>query len=366
MPKDELDKNTFLNLLKEFKNLPHAKQKLTFMEVSGYPHYENVCSNILAFYLDPMQEHGLNDLFVVAILRIFNRNCSTKVKIVNREYSTTSGRLDILVQGEEFTIAIENKIFHWLANDLDDYADSVANFNNKSENNIKIVLGLTDIKKPEMLRGGFVGCTYKRLWKEIEEILYLYRDKASPKWITYLLDFMETTNNLLGGSVEIKETDRFFIDHDEQILLLNKERDEFLKRLYKRIPVLFDLMKNIPEEIFLENKPFLYSVDRIVFNFKKYQNNIQLAFDLYLDPKGWSLVLFGRGPASSVYLQKVVRHPSLEGRMKNIEINDKRYFVKKWPLEEDLILIREDIFQWLHVVNGFNVVNENFISHESI
>lgn len=363
MSKDGFDKNIFLNLLKEFKNLPHAKQKLTFMEVSGYPQYENVCSNILAFYLDPRQEHGLNDLFVVAILRIFNKSCSTKVKLVTREYPTTSGRLDIVVEGDEFTIAIENKIFHWLANDLDDYAASIVNCNNKYENNIKIVLGLTDIKKPELLRGGFVGCTYARLWKEIEEILDLYRDKANPKWITYLLDFIETTNNLLGGSVEIKETDRFFIDHEEEILLLNKERDEFIKRLYKRIPILFDLMQNIPEEVFLENKPFIYSVDRIVFNFRKYQDNIQLAFDLCLDPKGWSLLLFGRGAASSVYLQKVVRQSFFEGRMKNIEVKDKRYFVKKWSLEEDLFLIKEDVLQWLHVVNK---VNENIFSHNGI
>lgn len=81
----------FLNLLALFKTLPHEKQNLTFMDVSGYPHYENVCSNILAFYLDPTQEHDLKDLFISAILKLKGIECSTKVRKVTREHSGYSG-----------------------------------------------------------------------------------------------------------------------------------------------------------------------------------------------------------------------------------------------------------------------------------
>jgi hypothetical protein len=38
----------FEALLDEFRKLPPAVSRLpTLMEVAGYPHYENVCSNIL-------------------------------------------------------------------------------------------------------------------------------------------------------------------------------------------------------------------------------------------------------------------------------------------------------------------------------
>ena len=41
-------------LLNEFARLPpHEDRPLTFMEIAGYPHYENVCSNTLAYFLDP-------------------------------------------------------------------------------------------------------------------------------------------------------------------------------------------------------------------------------------------------------------------------------------------------------------------------
>ena len=45
-------------LLELHKLSPSPPRNLTFMQIAGYPHYENVCSNILAFYLDPAEEHG--------------------------------------------------------------------------------------------------------------------------------------------------------------------------------------------------------------------------------------------------------------------------------------------------------------------
>ncbi len=60
----------YLKLLLAFRALPETKRSRTFMEVSGYPHYENVCSNILRFYLDPTAEHGLSDLLLSAFLKM--------------------------------------------------------------------------------------------------------------------------------------------------------------------------------------------------------------------------------------------------------------------------------------------------------
>ena len=35
----------------------HTKRE-TFLEVCGYPNYENVSSNILAFFIDVEEQHG--------------------------------------------------------------------------------------------------------------------------------------------------------------------------------------------------------------------------------------------------------------------------------------------------------------------
>ena len=40
-------------LLDDFRELPgRVDRPRTFMEIASYPHYENVCSNILAFFMD--------------------------------------------------------------------------------------------------------------------------------------------------------------------------------------------------------------------------------------------------------------------------------------------------------------------------
>ena len=59
-------------LLDEFRQeVPRRPERLpTFMEVAGYPHYENVCSNILAFFFDPSKPHGLGTLFLDALARV--------------------------------------------------------------------------------------------------------------------------------------------------------------------------------------------------------------------------------------------------------------------------------------------------------
>jgi len=61
---------SYLKLLLDFRALPEAKRNRTFMEVSGYPHYENVCTNILRFYFDPDGDHGLGDLLISAFIRM--------------------------------------------------------------------------------------------------------------------------------------------------------------------------------------------------------------------------------------------------------------------------------------------------------
>ena len=58
----------FKTLLAAFKKLPPTLQRdPTTLEISGYPHLEDVYSNILAFFLDPRREHGFGQNFLEGI-----------------------------------------------------------------------------------------------------------------------------------------------------------------------------------------------------------------------------------------------------------------------------------------------------------
>src|SRR5206468_2456342 len=60
---------TFQNLLLEFQRLLPLKRKpRTLLEISRFPRSELACSNILAFFLDPNEEHGLGDIVLNSLL----------------------------------------------------------------------------------------------------------------------------------------------------------------------------------------------------------------------------------------------------------------------------------------------------------
>ena len=126
------DADAAQTLLDEFSKQvpPRPERPPTLMEISGYPHYENVCSNILAFFLDPGNPHGLGTLFLDALVQaggIGEQGGEIGVNIqIRREETTRKGnRIDILIQSESHAIVIENKIFHEIGNPFEDYIKHV-------------------------------------------------------------------------------------------------------------------------------------------------------------------------------------------------------------------------------------------------
>lgn len=351
---DDGNEKGFLKLLLAFNSLPLTKSRPTFMEVSGYPHYENVCSNILKFYFDTTAEHGLKDLLLSAFLRMAGKESVIPGAVtVSREYpSTNQTRIDLVIKGESFVIAIENKIFHWVANDLDGYASTVDSLAKGEQFVIKTVLGLHPIK--DTLKGGFVSFTYDKLWREVRNQLGYYITQANPKWVTYLLDFMETTTNLAGQNMELKQADQFFIEHNDAIETMLTERKAFLSRLTYKISILIDMIKETTEATALDIPPFLYGKDvkdRLVLNFKKLGGDYDVSFDFFLTPAGWDLQLFGRNPLSQDYLLKLINQSALKEKMQSAFLKGEKYHVQKWDVQADLGEIKDALRGWLAAVS---------------
>ena len=123
-----MDTQAATSLLDEFKKVPgRISRPQTFMEIGGYPHYENVCSNFLAFFFDPEGPHGLGSLFLNALagsvgIEGVEGGLEGNVS-VEREVSTEAGnRIDILIRSDSNAVLIENKIFAAVANPFEDYA----------------------------------------------------------------------------------------------------------------------------------------------------------------------------------------------------------------------------------------------------
>jgi hypothetical protein len=142
----------------------------TFLQIAGFPHYENVCSNILKFYFDPANKiHGLNDLLLKSLFQLIPgaAELSTNEHIeVKREITTTTGRIDLVINATTWVVAIENKVKHLLNNDLNEYSTFL---NSKYPNKkiFKIVLSIREeVPAP---KSGFINITYDKYIKSIEE-----------------------------------------------------------------------------------------------------------------------------------------------------------------------------------------------------
>ncbi len=333
--------NQYLELLHEFESLSATEQSESIFDIAGYPHYENVSSNILAFFLNPHNEHKLGELLLSSLLNLSGGSETHHVNVkVNREVSTNKGsRLDIVIYTDNQIIGIENKIYHTLNNDLEDYSNSLNEWATPDQLHVvKVILSL----RKEKESFGFVCVTYDEFFSKIKERLGNYVSTSSQKWLLYLIDFMSTIEKLKGDAMELDESDKFFIENEDRISTLVNARNKFLSKLYSKV---IELKEKVEKPAVCERQ-WIYAKSCLVHDFNLSGNSI--AFDLYISPKGWELVLFGRNIRSKSYLAKLFSIPPMCERKASIE--DSRYILEKFGLEIDLDNIRTALIDWFSLL----------------
>ncbi len=107
---------------------PLPKNKRTSFDISRTEAREVVFSQWYRYYLDRNEDHGLGNLFIDALLSLTQTSFTLEHFNVETEVKTRKGNfIDILICGigsdQGKYVIIENKIFHHLHNDLDDYWD---------------------------------------------------------------------------------------------------------------------------------------------------------------------------------------------------------------------------------------------------
>jgi len=117
----------FLNLVA--KHQSPIKER-TIFSLGGRGYYENATSDMLAFFLRPVGEHGFGTLFLSALFEVMGESCPPVLTgaSVDREVRTKNGnRIDLQIVGGDWCFVVENKIFHVLNNPLSDYEDHAKN-----------------------------------------------------------------------------------------------------------------------------------------------------------------------------------------------------------------------------------------------
>ena len=188
------------------------KWQRSLMDITGIKHHENMWSDIYKFFFNEKEGHNMKDLFIRSLEQILeiepNFLCDFKVE---REYGAEKQkRIDILLKDEENhrAIIIENKVYHTLNNDLDNYYKSICR---EGYDVVKVVvLGLTKYK----LKEGYKSITHIGLLDKVFGNIHKYLPTANSNYVYLLQEFYKNIKNHTN-MIDKNETDFFFENREK-------------------------------------------------------------------------------------------------------------------------------------------------------
>jgi len=287
------------HLLNGLKGLPPLrKQEQTFMEIAGYPHFENVCSNILQFYLQPSNEHGFGSLLLDSLFALINEELvidGQNIDVRREESTPENNRIDLIIESDDFVFGIENKIFAGLYNPLKDYEKHLESIRN-GRKVYKIVLSLRPLKvSPEKLYG-FKPITYKLLFEKVIANIGSYFLTGREPHTIFFRDFIQTLQNLQKANSMDQQRLTFFHDNQQDLAILLGEVDALRKDMRKKLTNLKSIIADDLGQLPYPIKSDLWRIDLIdiLWCLVKTSELLWLQVDVILTPSGWWMQFFNR------------------------------------------------------------------------
>lgn len=150
----------------------------------------------------------MNALCVSALLKVVGKSgwydYRHNVKVNIEEYADGK-RIDLTIVSDDYVIAIENKITADLYNPLGIYRSYISKtYPNKKQ--LLVVLSLKPILDKHLLtESDFQRCSYQDLFNEVSSRIGNYIADANQKYLTYLIDFMKTINNMNNNNSQLEK-----------------------------------------------------------------------------------------------------------------------------------------------------------------
>lgn len=248
------DYDSLSNMLKAASHISIQEKVKTFFDVAGFPHYENLISNILAFFFDTNEEHKLKDLWIKSLFECYNKIAKTSLEPgefenIEREHATEENkRLDLIILSSTAIIAIENKIYANANNPFDAYHKEILDYKNEIQNKddieiVEILLSLKNMGHHTTKNGAnFYNITYKTLISRVKENLGNYIFSANEKWLIFMKELLNNLENLGETNIMDIQWRKFLKENEKAIKLFfeNYRKDIDIKTAY--LNSLFDIL----------------------------------------------------------------------------------------------------------------------------
>jgi len=216
--------------------LPEPERNI--FDVGARGHYENPTTDLLAFFIDPDEEHGLGDCFLRALLECVggNRLCPELTQKPQREVSTADGkhskRMDLLLYGKGWGLLLENKIYSNLDNPFDEYEKFFNDLSQEEgwERQLPVILS-----PGGKSHGNWAGLKYKHFVAVVRRGLESRKSKFANKWLVLAEEFLLHLDNLTAEFDMDDDAFDFVLKNLSQIRALNKLHDRAIKILNAKI-----------------------------------------------------------------------------------------------------------------------------------
>lgn len=238
----------------------NSDNQKSLFDISGFPKWETVNSNLLAFYFDKEEEHNLKTLFIESLLMLLKKDADINFDDnfeIFREYRTIKGNLiDVVIKSNleeslvsepseetepeqektDWAIIIENKIDAPLYNDLTDYWNSV-----DAAQKIGVVLSKNeeDVKLYNANGIYYHNITHKALVEQVLQNLHKYFCKANEKHLILLKEYIKNIENIYSETIM-----------DEQYSIILNEFNEHKDAIKALHDTEIKLLKFVSEEVF--------------------------------------------------------------------------------------------------------------------
>lgn len=224
------------SLEKILKRLPVSiEREKTIFSIGARGHFENPTTEVLSFFCDPTGEHNLGELVLRSLFEAIGRHAD-RLELQSepeREVLTRNNkRIDLLLEGDDWVLALENKIGHIPNNPFHDYESYVlveqsVRFKNKKA---IFVLLSPDGEPPEGYTK-WVSISYEQLLNALKPRLADYF-MANPfnKWAVMLREFVLHLEGMLVEPKLLQENMEFVFENYQEIQRALQIKDEVFKR----------------------------------------------------------------------------------------------------------------------------------------
>ena len=177
-------------------SLPIPKQQTkTFFSIQSRGHWENSVSDLLRFFMQPTEEHNFQGMFLETFLSLAKpdewKDLDLSRVQIRREISTACGRMDLFIEGSNWLLIVENKIWAPLLNPLEDYERHAAlRYPNK-----KPFFVILSPDENEGATGRWQHFSYRRYLDKLKPSLALL--SSTSKWSVLAHEFVLHLEQLL-------------------------------------------------------------------------------------------------------------------------------------------------------------------------